>query len=102
MIALLQHHLPLLGLSLLGGVLVGWFTTRGRTSRAGWVLVAAGGLILLAALATSVLKLVPGEGGLQLDTALVFVLTYLAGCGLGLLLRVVYLPREPSAASQVQ
>jgi hypothetical protein len=99
-IALLQHHLPLLGLPLLGGILVGWFTTEGRTSRTGWALVAAGGLILLAALAASALKIVPGENGLLLDTALVFVLAYLAGCGLGLLLRVVYEPREAAAAAE--
>ena len=102
MIPLLQHHLPLLGLPLLGGILVGWFTTEGRTSRTGWALVAAGGLVLLAASAASLLKNVPGEMGLQLDTALVFVLIYLAGCGLGLLLRVVYLPREPSGASDIK
>jgi hypothetical protein len=92
-IALLQHHLSLLGLPLLGGILVGWFTTQGRTSRTGWALVAVGALILIAALAASALKIVPGEGGLLLDTALLFALVYLIGCGLGLLLRVVYLPR---------
>ena len=102
MIALLQHHLPVLAIPLLGGVLVGWFTTRGRTSRAGWGLVATGGLILLAGLAASVLKIVPGESGLQLDTALVFVMTYLAGCGVGLLVRVVYLPHEASDAARVR
>jgi hypothetical protein len=100
-IALLQHHLPVLAVPLLGGVLAGWFTTQARTSRAGWTLVAAGGLILLAALVASALKIVPGESGLQLDTALVFVLTYLAGCGVGFLVRVVYLPREASDADRV-
>ena len=94
MIALLQHHLPLLGLPLLGGILVGWFTTHGRTSRAGWALVAVGALILIAALAASALGIVPDEGGLLLDTALLFALVYLTGCGLGLLLHIVYLPRE--------
>lgn len=95
MIALAQHHLPLLAAPLVGGILVGWFTTGGRPSRVGWALVAAAGAIGAGAVAAAALAIVPGAAGLLLDTGLVFALTYLAGCGIGLAIRIAYLPHEP-------
>lgn len=69
------------------GVGVGFATASPRPTPArGWMTVVVFLLVLAGAAAAAWLAVVPGRAGLWLETALLLVAPYLAGCGLGGLL----------------
>ncbi|WP_315862563.1 hypothetical protein [Phreatobacter aquaticus] len=98
MIYLAQTFWLPLALTLVGGIAWGLFSPSRPPTRGTVRLVDVLAIAIVAAGVASVLKWLPGRPGLWLDTALLFVLAYGAGCVLGGLLRKTEARDEPVAA----
>jgi predicted flap endonuclease-1-like 5' DNA nuclease len=71
-------------LALIVGAIVGWLTWS-RASRAGWFAGWAtwGAIAFVVGLVVALLRLIPGRGGLWLETALLSFFVYIVGCFVG-------------------
>lgn len=80
---LIQQYWFSLLAALVFGLLIGWLTFAPRATAwwRGWMPLAA--IAFVVGLLLAVFKLVPGLAGLWLDTALLFVTSYVIGCFLG-------------------
>lgn len=99
MLALLQVVWPGLVIGFTLGFAIGLATcSPAPPSRAGWIAAVMALLGIAVAAALAMLEVVPGRAGLWLETGLLLVAAYVAGCGLGGLLGAG-LRRGPASSS---